>query len=126
MQPWASLVVMGLKTIETRSWATGYRGPLFIHASKSKAGKSILPLLQMQDAVPDFSQLPFGVIIGEVMLTDIIACEQMTSTQEHWEAKTLEERAFGSYSGKYCWLFQKAVLFDEPIPATGRLGLWEF
>ncbi len=31
-QPWASLVALGVKTIETRSWATKYRGPLLIHA----------------------------------------------------------------------------------------------
>ena len=33
-QPWASLVVIGAKCYETRSWATNYRGPLAIHASK--------------------------------------------------------------------------------------------
>lgn len=31
-QPWASLVAIGAKRIETRSWATKYRGPLAIHA----------------------------------------------------------------------------------------------
>lgn len=33
-QPWASLIALGVKTIETRSWATSYRGPLAIHAGK--------------------------------------------------------------------------------------------
>lgn len=33
-QPWASLIAVGVKTIETRSWATKYRGPLAIHAGK--------------------------------------------------------------------------------------------
>ena len=32
-QPWAQLVSLGVKTIETRSWSTRYRGPLAIHAS---------------------------------------------------------------------------------------------
>lgn len=31
--PWASLISLGMKSIETRSWATKYRGPLAIHAS---------------------------------------------------------------------------------------------
>ncbi len=35
LQPWATLVAIGAKRIETRSWATNYRGPLAIHASKS-------------------------------------------------------------------------------------------
>ena len=33
-QPWASLIALGVKTIETRSWRTDYRGPLVIHAGK--------------------------------------------------------------------------------------------
>ncbi len=33
-QPWASLVAIGAKRIETRSWKTAYRGPLAIHAAK--------------------------------------------------------------------------------------------
>lgn len=32
-QPWATLVAIGAKKIETRSWATSYRGPLLIHAA---------------------------------------------------------------------------------------------
>ncbi len=35
-QPWAQLVVLGIKTIETRSWSTSYRGPLAIHAGLRK------------------------------------------------------------------------------------------
>ena len=33
-QPRASLVALGVKTIETRGWSTTYRGPLLIHAGK--------------------------------------------------------------------------------------------
>lgn len=35
-QPWASLVALGVKTIETRSWSTKYRGPLAIHSAAKK------------------------------------------------------------------------------------------
>ena len=35
LQPWASLIAIGAKKIETRSWATKYRGPLAIHAAKN-------------------------------------------------------------------------------------------
>src|SRR2546427_482948 len=33
-QPWAALVVLGLKTIEIRRWTTPLRGPIYIHAVK--------------------------------------------------------------------------------------------
>lgn len=32
-QPWASLVALGVKRLETRSWSTSYRGRLLIHAA---------------------------------------------------------------------------------------------
>lgn len=35
-QPWAQLIALGVKTIETRSWSTRYRGPLAIHAGTSR------------------------------------------------------------------------------------------
>ena len=34
-QPWASLISLGVKQIETRSWSTSFRGPLAIHAGKA-------------------------------------------------------------------------------------------
>lgn len=33
-QPWAALIVAGLKSIEVRTWPTRRRGPVLIHASK--------------------------------------------------------------------------------------------
>jgi hypothetical protein len=33
-QPWATLLVYGLKTIEVRRWATARRGPILIHAAR--------------------------------------------------------------------------------------------
>lgn len=42
-QPWASLIAHGVKTIETRSWSTPYRGPLAIHAAKTTKGFDSLP-----------------------------------------------------------------------------------
>ena len=34
MQPWAWLICAGHKDIENRSWSTGFRGPVLIHAGK--------------------------------------------------------------------------------------------
>jgi hypothetical protein len=34
-QPWATLLVHGLKTIEVRSWATARRGRILIHAART-------------------------------------------------------------------------------------------
>jgi len=33
--PWVDLILAGTKTIEIRTWATRYRGPLLLHASSA-------------------------------------------------------------------------------------------
>src|SRR5437764_14875091 len=38
-QPWATLLVHGLKTIEVRRWPTARRGPVLIHAAKVSADR---------------------------------------------------------------------------------------
>jgi hypothetical protein len=38
--PWAYAVPLGLKGVETRSWATNYRGPIAIHAALNRKGIS--------------------------------------------------------------------------------------
>ena len=34
-QPWAALLVAGVKTVEVRTWSTTLRGPVLIHAGRS-------------------------------------------------------------------------------------------
>ncbi|HYO22934.1 MAG TPA: ASCH domain-containing protein [Flavisolibacter sp.] len=127
LQPWASLVVMGLKKIETRSWQTGHRGLLLIHASLGKKGKILSEALPFKKYIPDFNSLPFGAIIGQVELEDIVPVEQLFYSAEKLAALTLEEKAFGDYTtGRYAWLLSTAVVFYEPIPVKGSLGLWKY
>ncbi len=52
-QPWASLVATGVKTIETRSWSTKYRGPLAIHAAKRQPDQALALGPRTADGHPD-------------------------------------------------------------------------
>jgi hypothetical protein len=52
-QPHAWGIVHGTKRIENRRWYTGYRGPLLIHAGKSKDWLGL-----WEDDVADYSGLP--------------------------------------------------------------------
>lgn len=38
-QPWASLLAIGEKQFETRSWATTYRGPIAIHSASMNVSR---------------------------------------------------------------------------------------
>ena len=127
LQPWASLVVMGVKKIETRSWKSDYRGPLLIHASLGKKGSILSTESPFKKYIRNFESLPFGSVIGVVLLEDIVPIEQLFLTGHELASLTMEEKAFGDYSkGRYAWLLTAPQIFDKPIPVKGTLGLWEF
>lgn len=126
LQPWASLVVMGAKTIETRSWQTAYRGPLLIHASLGKKASVLCHQPPFNTYITAFDDLPFGAIIGSVTLKDIVPVEQLQLSAEKLAALTLEEKAFGDYKGRYAWLLADPVPLESAIIIRGSLRLWEY
>ena len=127
LQPWASLVVMGKKKIETRSWKTTYRGPLLIHASKGKKAALLASERPFSNYIADFSMLPFGAIIGKVTLTDVVRIDQVAFSNEMINHLSMEERAFGDYgAGRYAWMLEEPVAFSCPIRILGALHLWEY
>src|SRR5689334_8102777 len=81
LQPWASLVVIGAKQIETRSWNTKYRGPLLIHASKKYqvAQKKLAVEFNKKYGanLGYFDELPVGQIIGSVNLVETFSTERV-------------------------------------------------
>ena len=127
MQPWASLVMMGVKKIETRSWSTDYRGTLLIHASKSKTGSIFVNQSPFTKYIKDFAALPFGVIIGQVNLEKILRVEDFALTDDAMNLLTLEEKAFGDYKGnRFGWVLSNPIEFENKIPTRGQLRLWDF
>jgi activating signal cointegrator 1 len=127
LQPWASLVVSGHKTLETRRWTTAYRGPLVIHASLSKGGREIAGLPRIRRLLPDFDTLPFGAVLGTVELTAVLRAESLDLSAAAFASLSLEEQAFGREgSGHWAWMLAEPRRLRDPVPAKGSLGLWEF
>lgn len=150
-QPWATLVSLGAKKIETRSWSTPYRGKLLIHAAKglgSVGGKrgykrlcftepflSVLSLARQNTSdvfylVDYFMSLPFGAIVAVCRLHHCCPTEHIAS--DWWRKNNLshsltdQEYAFGDYSpGRYAWLLADVQALAEPVACKGVLGLWE-
>lgn len=124
-QPWATLVAIGAKTFETRSWQTGYRGTLAIHASKGFprdcqelcATEPFLSAL-LRVGYQNTRELPRGQVIAAVYLMSCI------STDDWHPAFGSDEYNFGDYSlGRYAWSFDDAVRI-KPFDAKGSLGIW--
>ncbi len=97
-QPWASLIMTGRKTIETRTWSTKYRGMLLLHSS----------------AKPK-SQGPAGVVLGVIKVVDV---RRMVKADEGAACCSM-------YPGAYAWVIRKVAKLATYIPCRGRLGLWE-
>lgn len=129
-QPWATLIMLGAKTIETRSWNTRYRGPLLIHAAsgKPKLNKQLCKEYPFSEYIEDFFYLPFGKIIGRAVLKETFTSQHLKGAfRFHPSAYPEHEQEFGDYSdGRYGWLLHDIELFKTPIPAKGQLGLWDF
>lgn len=120
-QPWASLLVAGVKKIETRSWLTGYRGPLYIHAAK-KHDKDDLDLLRYFNTVglKQPESIPFGAIVGRVDLVDCKPTETIRDT-----ISSVEYALGGFGNNRYGWITEKPVEFAQPVPFKGKQGLFE-
>lgn len=114
-QPWASLIVMGRKDIENRSWPTKFRGSVLIHASKKKDEDELCSFMDLRAArnLPRLSgsltwgDCPAGGVIG---MADIVDC--VDSSESPW------------FVGEYGFVLANA----RPLPffaCRGALGFWK-
>lgn len=94
-QPWASLLAQGKKTIETRVWRTGYRGPLVICSSKEPR-----------------DQGPAGHALCIVMLR---TCRPMTEDDEAAARCAVYERAIAWQFGKLWPIFPFAMRGERGV-----------
>jgi hypothetical protein len=137
-QPWATLVAIGAKRIETRSWSTRYRGPLAIHAAKGLPRdcyelcfdepyyRTLMLALRQNLAGhrDDDLVLREGLPRGFVLATcELVDCFRITDANAPGEP----ERSFGAYSpGRFAWKLAEIRMLPVPIPAKGALSLWEW
>lgn len=80
MQPWAALIVHGVKDIENRSWRTHFRGPVLIHAGKKfddlaqdDVDAEIHPVTGEALELPDLVTYPTGGIVGVAEIYDCVS-----------------------------------------------------
>jgi ASCH domain len=71
-QPWAELIVTGVKDVENRTWSTDYRGLVLILASLQLARTPLAEIASRYGVViPE--QLRRGGIVGIAHLTDVVS-----------------------------------------------------
>jgi hypothetical protein len=124
-QPWATLILLGAKTFETRSWQTSHRGTLAIHAAKHKSAE----FRQLCVTDPEISAvlakhgltydtLPFGAILGTAQVGEMVQTEHMPSL-------SFTELACGDYTpGRYAWQLYRVESLVRPVLCRGFQQLW--
>lgn len=137
-QPWATLVVKGIKDIENRTWKCPekYIGErILIHAAAkgwrwievinylSANAKAVLNSFGY-DAIW-LKQLPTCSIIGSVKIVDCVI-----NHPSIWAEKTdmlkLGKLTIEQQKPVYNWVLAEPIEFEKPIPAKGKLSFWQF
>lgn len=125
-EPWASLVAIGSKTIETRSRRIAYRGPLLICAAlHHNVGmlKGLLTQSHVRQGLADLTpgrvttidDLSFGNAVAVVDIYDCVPVEGIKATRD---------RDFGDFTpGRFGWLTRNLRRL-KPFPVKGQQGLF--
>lgn len=139
-QPWASLIVHGIKDIENRTWRCPkkYIGERVLIHSSMAIDRSRHPLVSEEQfraiGGKEEHQKHYsgyrGFIIGSVEIVDCVV-----NHSSIWAGETedytigINPRLYEEITGKriiYNWVLANPVLFEKPIPAKGKLSFWEY
>lgn len=121
-QPWAALVVSGIKDVENRSWPLPERyigRPVLIHASAMPLftaldAFSILTDYDVRTADIPHNAMLAGHIIGRALFSSCVTNDCLPPSR--WcEA-----------GAAYWWRVSYAQVLPVPIRAKGRLGIWSY
>ncbi|PWA69446.1 ASCH domain-containing protein [Artemisia annua] len=127
-QPWASLLVYGIKRIEGRSWPSPITGRLWIHAAGKvpdpetiKAMEDFYRQLYELDGVTDLKfpeHYPVSRLIGCVEVVGCLKSEELAS----WEDVPQGVRLEGLTA--FCWLCEKPQKLLIPFEMRGYQGVY--
>jgi len=103
-QPWAGLIVDGIRDVENRSQCTHVRGRICVHAGlRPDLGPEVLRLMLSRH------QTQYGAIIGTVEIIDCVRDADSPWALPHmWH-----------------WVLAGARPLRTPIPFTGQQGFFE-
>lgn len=135
-QPHASLMAVGEKKIETRSWpAPKTLKPgdwVAIHAAKATPPiwirshtrtQLVTVLAERHDLV---LPMPAGMIVGLARFVECLPCGIGGLVKAGtFQGISEQERILGAFGpGRWGWLFEDATPLKPAVPARGYQGLW--
>lgn len=122
-QPWASLIAVGAKHIETRHWQPpraliGQR--VAIHAGKRLIELGLLGHPAFAHALAGYP-IHYGAIVCTARLANVEPI-----TPDLCRSLSDNELAFGDYhAGRYAWHLHDVHPLAVPVPTIGRQGFFD-
>lgn len=115
-QPWAELIIRGVKTIEIRSQPTKIRGTIYVYASKQPARFARAQQTALAYGI-DIDDLPKGVLVGTVEIVDSRPCKPADARQSLVPAELLR--------GGYAWVLSHPRRLPKPLSVRFLpYGVW--
>ncbi len=119
-QPYPHLILIGEKHVENRTWPTRYRGPLAIHAGKSRQW--------LEDGDEERAEamgrpLVFGAIVATCTLADCLRIVDIENGIFDDKYPQLRNRAH--CFGPWCWVLTNVKPLPAPVPWRGAQGLFD-
>ena len=144
-QPWATLIALGVKTVETRSWPAPVRllgQRIAVHAGKRlvrQPGERIEQELRSRWGEDWRLIIPTGAVVATAVLagmaqverTDLEeGCAVHDSGTEVGSAVGMRRTSidpWGDFSaGRWLWFLDDVEALPEPVPAVGRQSFWRW
>jgi hypothetical protein len=115
-QPWAELILRGIKTIEIRSQDTNVRGPIYLYVSK-KISDHPAAAAAIEAHGLNIAALPLGALVGTVEIHETRRAAVADAAGACVPAKSLD--------GCYGWQLRNPVRLPEPFPVRFLpYGVW--
>ena len=144
-QPWATLIVLGIKTVETRSWPAPERllgQVIAVHAGKRvvrRPGDRIEQKLRDRVGEDWIRTIPAGAVLATATLAGMARVEYVDPMTGHavHDGRTEMGCAAGTGRtpidpwgdfgpGRRLWFLDDVRALPEPVPAVGHQSFWRW
>lgn len=123
-QPYAEEIARCAKRVENRTWYTHYRGPLLIHAGKSRAW---LNGDTDEDLKEDYGRaLEFGAIVAITEVVDCLRADYIAQGKAEEKYPSLFLPSHRQHvNGPWCFVLANTARFKTPFPYRGAQGFFD-
>lgn len=115
-QPWAELILRGVKTLEIRSQPTRQRRTIYLYASKRPSPLDAATAAARLHQI-EIESLPFGILVGTVEIVDCRPCTSKDQQGSCVPATLLK--------GQYAWQLAQPRRLAAPLAVRFMpYGIW--